>query len=73
MRHRNVVKTLGRNPRNAMLRSLAASIILHEKMKTTVQSKSYSFSCGAFHYGRQSFYTCITSKIIEVLPRISCQ
>jgi len=37
MRHRNVVKTLGRKTaaRNAMLSSLAASIILHEKVKTT--------------------------------------
>ncbi len=37
MRHRNVVKTLGRKtaPRNAMLRNLAASVILHEKVKTT--------------------------------------
>lgn len=37
MRHRNVVKTLGRKaaPRNAMLKQLAASIILHEKVKTT--------------------------------------
>ena len=38
MRHRNVVKTLGRKTasRHAMLRSLAASIILHEKVKTTI-------------------------------------
>lgn len=37
MRHRNAVKTLGRrtSTRNAMLTSLAASIILHEKVKTT--------------------------------------
>lgn len=37
MRHRNAVKTLGRKTasRNAMLSSLAASIILHEKVKTT--------------------------------------
>jgi len=37
MRHRNVVKTLGRKtaPRNAMLKNLAASVILHEKVKTT--------------------------------------
>lgn len=37
MRHRNAVKTLGRttSARNAMLTSLAASIILHEKVKTT--------------------------------------
>ena len=37
MRHRNAVKTLGRrtSSRNAMLTSLAASIILHEKVKTT--------------------------------------
>lgn len=37
MRHRNVVKTLGRTTasRHAMLRSLASSIILHEKVKTT--------------------------------------
>ena len=37
MRHRNATKTLGRrtSSRIAMLTSLAASIILHEKVKTT--------------------------------------
>jgi len=37
MRHRNAVKTLGRKKasREAMLRNLATSIILHEKVKTT--------------------------------------
>ncbi|HJN85114.1 MAG TPA: 50S ribosomal protein L17 [Patescibacteria group bacterium] len=37
MRHRNAVKTLGRKkaPREAMLRNLATSIILHETVKTT--------------------------------------
>jgi large subunit ribosomal protein L17 len=37
MRHRKVGRTLGRKkaPREAMLRNLAASIIIHEKVKTT--------------------------------------
>ena len=37
MRHRMVGRTLGRKkaPREAMLRNLAASIIIHEKVKTT--------------------------------------
>jgi large subunit ribosomal protein L17 len=37
MRHRNKGKTLGREkaPREMMLRNLAASIIMHEKVKTT--------------------------------------
>lgn len=37
MRHRNTTKTLGRKkaPREAMLRNLATSIILFEKVKTT--------------------------------------
>lgn len=37
MRHRKVIKKLGRAaaPRKAMLRNLATSIVLHEKVKTT--------------------------------------
>lgn len=37
MRHRNTTKTLGRKKasREAMLRNLATSIILHESVKTT--------------------------------------
>lgn len=37
MRHRNTTKTLGRKkaPREAMLRNLATSVILHETVKTT--------------------------------------
>lgn len=37
MRHRMVGRTLGRKkaPREAMLRNLAASIIIHEKVRTT--------------------------------------
>jgi len=37
MRHRNKTKTLGRKkqPREMMLRNLAASIIIYEKVKTT--------------------------------------
>jgi len=37
MRHRNNVKTLDRKtaPRKALLRGLATSLILHEKIKTT--------------------------------------
>ena len=37
MRHRNKTKTLGRKkaPREALLRSLATSLILYEKIKTT--------------------------------------
>ena len=37
MRHRNKVKTLGRkkSPREMMLRNLAASILIYEKVKTT--------------------------------------
>ena len=37
MRHRNAVKTLGRKkaPREAMLKNLATSVILHETVKTT--------------------------------------
>lgn len=37
MRHRKVGKTLGRKkaPREAMLRNLAASVIIYEKVKTT--------------------------------------
>jgi large subunit ribosomal protein L17 len=37
MRHRNTVKTLGRekSPRDLMLKNLASSIIIYEKVKTT--------------------------------------
>ncbi|MBU0531784.1 50S ribosomal protein L17 [Patescibacteria group bacterium] len=37
MRHRNTTKTLGRKkaPREAMLKNLAQSVILYEKVKTT--------------------------------------
>jgi large subunit ribosomal protein L17 len=37
MRHKNKVKTLGREkaPRELMLRNLASSIIIYEKVKTT--------------------------------------
>lgn len=37
MRHRNKIKTLDRQagPRNLMLRNLASSILLYEKVKTT--------------------------------------
>ena len=37
MRHRNKVKTLGRKaePRNMMLRNLAASVLMYEQVKTT--------------------------------------
>ena len=37
MRHRNNVKTLGREkaPREMMLRNLASSIVIYEKVKTT--------------------------------------
>ncbi len=38
MRHRKVGKTLGKKkgPREAMLRNLAASIVLYEKVRTTI-------------------------------------
>ena len=38
MRHRNTTKTLGRTPtaRKAMLRDLATSVIVYEKVKTTL-------------------------------------
>ncbi|EKD47178.1 MAG: 50S ribosomal protein L17 [uncultured bacterium] len=37
MRHRNITKTLGRKPtaRKAVLRDLATSIVVYEKVKTT--------------------------------------
>jgi len=37
MRHRNKVKTLGRKkePREMMLKNLAASVLIYEKVKTT--------------------------------------
>ncbi|MFH1662078.1 MAG: 50S ribosomal protein L17 [Candidatus Falkowbacteria bacterium] len=37
MRHRNSIKTLGRKkaPREMMLRNLASSILIYEKVKTT--------------------------------------
>ena len=38
MRHRNTTKTLGRSPtaRKALLRDLATSVIVYEKVKTTL-------------------------------------